>query len=321
MRRRMQLRERGFALVEVVVILAVIGILLAILLPAVQMARESARKISCQSNLRELALAVKVHHDTHRHFPTDGWGYRWVGDPDRGFGQTQPGGWVYNVLPFIERGDLRGIGSNTIQSIQRDLLAEVAAMPVSLFNCPTRRSTGNYPYSNLAHAQPFNTTRLEQAAKSDYAINGGDVVVSAGPGPGGTTPTELRAYSWPNLQDFNGIAFVRSQIRIAHVLDGVSNTYLIGEKHVNPHDDADAGDDQTMFIGDDADIRRWAVNPPASDRVAVTDRGRFGSAHVDVCFFAFCDGSVRPISYGIDARTHRLLGNREDGEPVQVTTQ
>lgn len=74
-----------------------------------------------------------------------------------------------------------------------------------------------------------------------------------------------------------------------------------------------------MFIGDDADIRRWTVGVPWPDTVRIENKDIFGSAHAGGCHFAFCDGSVRTISYTIDPRIHRLLGARQDGEPVSDT--
>src|SRR3977135_3561541 len=78
-------RSGGFTLVELLVVIAIIGILVALLLPAIQAAREGARRAQCKSNLKQLALGCLNHHDTQKHFPTGGWGYQWVGDPDRGF--------------------------------------------------------------------------------------------------------------------------------------------------------------------------------------------------------------------------------------------
>jgi hypothetical protein len=92
---------------------AIIAILIALLLPAVQFARESARRISWQNQVRQIALAMHAHEGVHRHLPTGGWGWRWHGEPDRGFDERQPGGWVYNLLPFVEQAELRHVGSGT----------------------------------------------------------------------------------------------------------------------------------------------------------------------------------------------------------------
>src|SRR3954454_16603437 len=92
----------GFTLVELLVVIAIIGILVALLLPAIQAAREAARRSQCTNNLKQLSLGALNHEATFKAFPSSGLGYGWVGDPNYGSGRTQPGGWIYNVLPFIE---------------------------------------------------------------------------------------------------------------------------------------------------------------------------------------------------------------------------
>jgi prepilin-type N-terminal cleavage/methylation domain-containing protein len=95
-------RRDAFTLVELLVVIAIIGILIALLLPAVQAAREAARRAQCRNHLRQLAVAMLTHESTHGFFPSGGWGHRWTGDPDRGTGYRQPGGWAYAVLPYLE---------------------------------------------------------------------------------------------------------------------------------------------------------------------------------------------------------------------------
>lgn len=94
--------SRGFTLIELLAVIAIVGVLVALLLPAMQSARESARRVHCRNNIRQLALGCQQHLTQQGFFPSGGWGWCWTGDPDRGFGKSQPGGWAFSVLPFVE---------------------------------------------------------------------------------------------------------------------------------------------------------------------------------------------------------------------------
>src|SRR4029079_15206288 len=100
----------GFTLVELLVVIAIIGILVALLLPAVQAAREAARRSQCQNHLKQIGLGFLNHEATDKFYPSGGWGFNYVGDPDRGAGKGQPGGWVFSVLPYIEEQAVYDIG-------------------------------------------------------------------------------------------------------------------------------------------------------------------------------------------------------------------
>lgn len=119
------MKRSGFTLVELLVVIAIIGVLIGLLLPAVQAARESARQSQCKSNLKQLTLAFVSHEAAQRHLPAGGWSARWIGDPNRGYGPAQPGGWLYNILSFIEHGDLRSIGGGLTGAAQARALSRL----------------------------------------------------------------------------------------------------------------------------------------------------------------------------------------------------
>src|SRR5262245_12011818 len=103
-------QSKAFTLVELLVVIAIIGILVALLLPAIQAAREAARRTQCKDNAKNIALGCLLHADTHKFLPSGGWGRLWSGDPNRGYGENQPGSWAYNILTYVEEGALRDLG-------------------------------------------------------------------------------------------------------------------------------------------------------------------------------------------------------------------
>ena len=313
--------RRGFTVLELFVVLAVVGLLVALLLPAVQAARESARRVQCENNLRQLALAWHDHHAARRRFPSNGWGYGWVGQADLGYGADQPGGWGFNILDYVEQRPLRAssVGDDPAGRGRRTAMQ---ATYLSLFRCPSRPGGTLSPFTKQHGA--FNADYVDRAAKTDYACCEGDVITDSLAGPPSADRAAVAAYrDWRPADLATGVCFQRSEIGFSALRDGASQTYLLGEKYVrtaaydgpNAHD-ADDGHDQSLFVGVDLDVNRWSISPPRPDGTSDFSR-RFGSAHRDGVRMAFADGSVRPVGWFVDARTHRRLGNRRDGEVAE----
>ena len=318
---------RGFTLVELLVVITIIGILIALLLPAVQAAREAARQVQCKNNLKQLALACLNHEEIHKHLPTGGWGVFWVGDPDRGFDRRQPGGWIYGILPYLEQDGVRAIGAGLSDADKRLALRTMIATPLSMLNCPTRRPSQLYPFSvatcgGAMHNVDSSTISL--VARADYAGNVGSTLVGAD-GRSYANPRSLHeadtTYVWPTEAGTNGIFRVRSERLMSDIEDGTSKTYLLGEKYLMPENyfnGVDSGDNQAMHQGWDVDTVRAAspLYPPAQDTSGYGIYYSFGSAHANGFHMAFCDGSVQLIGYSIDLTIHEHLGNREDGMTI-----
>jgi prepilin-type N-terminal cleavage/methylation domain-containing protein/prepilin-type processing-associated H-X9-DG protein len=333
--RLMWARRQAFTLVELLVVIAIIGILIALLLPAVQSAREAARRNQCINNLKQMAIGCHTHHDAHKFFPTGGWGWLWVGDADRGFGQDQPGGWIYNLLPYIEETALHDLASDgnpdTHSAQQLDGALRVVQSPLNLITCPSRRSA-------VGFTNVFAPTVATNASNSTEAVGRGDYAMCAGhedktefshfPASIAVVPTfpwcvastlgrvDTTADGACNALDFTGISFHRSEIGIEHITDGTSVTIMIGEKYLNP-DNYETGraaaDNETWCTGFNNDNFRCTFGEPVRDTPAVNYNNRFGSVHVNGAHFAYADGHVDSISYDVEAKIYRFAGHRSDG--------
>lgn len=316
--------RRAFTLIELLVVIAIIAILVAVLLPAVHAAREAARRATCQNHLRQLALGALLHHDQQEHFPTGGGGLLgWTAEPDLGFGLGQPGGWAYQILPFIEQAALHDLGAGSVSDDEKVLaIKRRASTPVSVFFCPSRRAPlvlkGNeeHPatsatYRNVPKAVWQKHGPLTEYAPIEYAANGGE-------------------------RGKRGIINGWRRVRMAQIVDGTSKTCLVGEKHkwvgfyntnwvfdeqqqwvVDRDEEADGPPfNQGSSIGSAGNPRKRAGYgqdrpgiPPPDLRVHGVD---FGSAHRHGAHFAFCDGSVQTVPYSIDWELYIRLLNRND---------
>ncbi len=318
-------RRVAFTLVELLVVITIIGILIALLLPAVQAAREAARRLQCTNNLKQLALGCLTHESMIGHLPTDGWATQWVGDPDRGFGKDQPGGWLFNVLPYIEQQALHDIGAGLDYNAKKTAYLQRETTPLATVSCPSRRSPGTVPngwvvFSGWGTFPVINMNIPDQLSRSDYAINEGDRS-EAESWSFPSSYTAAATFSWDDTSSATGVSFPRSEIRMADITDGVSNTYLVGEKYMNSdcyETGGDYGDNEGMYVGCANNITRVTFGAPLQDIPGIMHYNDFGSAHSNGLNMAFCDGSVQTISYSVEPDVHRCLGNRKDGATIDA---
>lgn len=351
---RAQFQHRGISLVELLIVIFIIALLIQLALPAVQMARESARRTQCQNHLHQLAVGAQLHLNSHGYLPSGGWAGSFTADPNRGYGRDQPGGWGYSLLVYIEEPKLREAGrgeSMTADTLGSGLTLLHESAP-TLFYCPSRRSARPYPPANSGNAHwglvvAKGAQDLPGVTKLDYAANSGDALHHATSSFGASMwkpesyeALEANSPQWTDTSDANtefyqtGVSFYRSEIAAQQITDGMGKTYLFGEKYMDPDayedvrnvpDYARMGDNQSAWAGYEWDNHRvaWQTKSfkkencyqPQQDSGAVCPGiWAFGSAHPNGMNMAFCDGSVRIIGYDIARDVHRHQANRLDGE-------
>jgi prepilin-type N-terminal cleavage/methylation domain-containing protein len=321
-------RRPGFTLVEILAVIAVLAVLLALLFPAVQRVREASYRTQCLNNVKQIALGCLAHVDQHGWFPSAGWGWGWIGCPHRGTGPDQPGGWAYNILPYIEQADLRKLGYGKSGAAFISDMQALVTKPVAIYNCPSRRPAKTYVcyygFYSADSAGGTPTFNPPQVVRADYAGNAGSYNEDErGPGPSSTTDGDRLSW-WQSTAPYNalpmpnGIFFQRSKVLKGDVTRGLSNVYMVGERYLNTdhyYNANDPADNETFYAGYNNDICRSTVGPPRRDRPLFTDTFAFGSAHVAGFHMSYCDGSVRFIGYDVNANVHRLSGVRFEQNP------
>jgi len=322
--------SKAFTLVELLVVIAIIGMLVGLLLPAVQQAREAARQMQCGNNLKNQGLAALNHESTTKRLPSGGWNWNWVGDPDAGFGPAQPGSWVYSLLPFLEQTALHQLGADgNIESVsdsQKNGAGTCMATALPLFNCPSRRVAKPYTLSTTV----YNANKPATGGRADYAGNVGSYNSGASSSNSytdwATGRSKVKNKNWTQ-STHNGVIYDFSEITMGEIRDGTSNTILFGERYVGSdyYETTTSYDDNGMYSGMDQDNVRTAgtlssltIKQPLQDRTGYMGSNEFGSPHAGTFGTVFCDGSVQRISYSIDAATFIYAAARNDGKPTNL---
>lgn len=329
--------RNGFTLVELLVTIAIIGMLLALLLPAVQAAREAARLAECKNHLKQLALAAHNHEQAHGWLPSGGWASGWAGDADMGTGLAQPGNWMFSLLPFYDQKSLYKKASGApgwpVPLSKQTNLLEVQKAALPILYCPSRRAAVAVPWGGQLRLNWDLPPITDPIGRNDYAANLGSNQANPGwpvqfgvnynnhtQAPITNTPQDP---GFPSPTYYNGVIYMHSQTRFADVKDGLSSTYLFGEKYLNPQhyaDSQDVGDDEGVFTGFNGDNARSSHPnfPPLLDKYGTNSPNAWGSAHSGGFNVVFCDGNVRLVNYNVSLQIHSAFGSRNGREPVST---
>jgi prepilin-type N-terminal cleavage/methylation domain-containing protein len=286
--------RRGFTLVELLVVIAIIGILVALLLPAVQAAREAARRTHCTNNIKQLALALHNYHDTHRVFPP-GYVSSNPGVPNNSTwcrtGGVQRAPWTVLILPFIEQSGQHDKFDFTVpfQELSNQMTTPNVNLliPLKAYQCPSDIRFGTNKTWN-----------------SYFGVQGGGTAPDCG-NVSCSAPDERGMY-------VSGILFGGSRIGMHDVTDGTSNVFMIGESRYGGAAWGASAKQDTCAYARNLAGAQDPIN--LFPNRGVHDTRGFSSYHPYGCHFAMVDGSVHFVSENISLTLYQQIGRRHDGQ-------
>ncbi len=292
--------RRAFTLVEVLVVLAIMGVLIALLLPAVQSARESARRTSCATNLQQIGLALQSYHQAHRMFPP---GY--ISDVDNMGNDIGPGwGWAAMLLPYLDEKPLFA-AVHLDQPIEASANAAARVTAVKPFLCATDDAPPTWPAIQRDSMGMPVSTICDVAAANYVGVFG---------------------VSEPGV-DGEGIFFRNSKIAIKDITDGTSKTMIAGERSFRWSEATWTGavtkanvfpptDSPAQYIVENASAMILGHTSEGPPNAPGTEANNFSSAHVQGANMLFADGHARFIPTSIDRFVFRYLSTRAGGETI-----
>lgn len=341
----MSRKSPGFTLVELLVVIAIIGILVALLLPAIQAAREAARRTECVNHLKQIGIAIHNLHDTHGILPSGGrhWSdlptfssdaqipsgsFSYGGTPN--IAPNQGAGFLYQILPYLEQVSIHEGSGKTGKARAYDPMAHA----IGDYYCPSRRpavADAENPPQRRYNNQNVGRRGGGPIGKNDYAgccLNGNYYALKQLPQY--RNNADVRRDGFTDMPWYTDHAIKRTNRysnsngrKTVHsfrsLIDGTSTTMMVSEKRYSlGHVGSNPGYDNEGYIsGWDWDEMRQGVYVPLPDR---KDRGnpgsRFGSSHPAGINALFADGSVTLIPYEIDRVVFARLCHRADGGAV-----
>ena len=324
-----KLHTHGFTLVELLVVIAIIGVLVALLLPAVQAAREAARRSQCMNNQRQIGIAVQNYHSATKYLP-----------PVRVADGQQT--WLALLLPYMEQANIEQLWDPQLGSFYEQRYAMRTAV-VEAFICPSQFHESDILISEklpgTIFSHPATDTAPEAAGSgwqgsiSDYRAVGGSTCPLLDI-PGRSTPLKIDEFNekWakyldgpiPAAQsvkyggaDGRGALSFKAFTSFKHITDGTSLTPIGGEVGLGISETSHAfsGDHSPwVFMGELRTFCERCTTPPDFDNPSLGGDIGFGGGHPGIVNFVFCDGHVQAISYETDPRVFDQMATRAGGE-------